>query len=330
MEKNFQVSIQAVWRKYRKNLSQVEALIHKNMETRSPLIKGAARYILHSGGKRLRPLLLLLSSRLCRHEGNGAVLLAGAIECIHTATLLHDDVIDDAEMRRGEKAVRTVWGNHASILVGDYFYTRAVSMAGALKNQEVNTALAEACKQILEGEALQWGWNGDVNISEKRYLRFIEYKTATLMATACRLGGIIAGVHTTQKERLEQFGRNLGIAFQVADDVLDYTGSKKVFGKRQGKDLREGQITLPLLHLLRQCRGRERDKIITLVKNDGFREKDLRFTVELMEHYGSIGYSLQKARDFVTKAKESLLPFPASSARQALFAVADYVVNRDH
>ena len=323
-------TIQEVWEQYRPDLLKVESQIQKNLSSEVPLINQVAQYILNSGGKRIRPLLMILSSRVCPAPGEDHVLLAAAIEFIHTATLLHDDVIDEGNLRRGKKTVRTLWGNHASILVGDYLYATAVAQGLSLNSQDVNLGLQKACSQMIEGEMVQHTHNSDLGILESDYLRIIQHKTASLMAASCHLGAIVSNGSPDQKEALYQFGQNLGIAFQVADDTLDYIAQKQRLGKTLGADLREGKVTLPLIHLLRNCSEEERKEVTHTFGLSDPTEKEFDQVLELMHRHGSIDYAFSVARCYIEKAKDFLVPFEPSVHKTALHVVADYVASRDH
>jgi len=322
--------IQDVWNAYRAELQRVEALIEKNLTSQVPLLNQIAHYILNSGGKRIRPLLLIMSAKLCRYTGEQHILLATLVEFIHTATLLHDDVIDQGDLRRGKKAVRTLWGNHASILVGDYLYVSAATHSISLKNQEVNYALLGACRQMIEGEMVQQARHSDLHVTDQDYLDIIRNKTASLISATCRLGAIVGKAPETEKEALTQFGLDLGTAFQVADDTLDYVAQKDLLGKALGTDLKEGKVTLPLLHLLRTCSGEEKRKIRQIVKGNGSLKKEFGHILALMHRYGSVEYAMHLAQQYVDRAKARLAVFPDSSHKEALQVVADYVVTRDH
>lgn len=321
-----------VWDFYRDDLLRVEDRIKKNLDSQVSLINQVAYYILSSGGKRIRPLLLIITSKLNGRQilDDTEVLLASSVEFIHTATLLHDDVIDQAEVRRGKKSAHTLWGNQASILVGDYLYTQAVSFALTLASQEVNTTLAEACRLMTEGETFQLTQHGNLEVTEQDYLKVIQHKTASLLSATCRLGGIVSGLDPDKREALARFGQYLGIAYQLADDTLDYIADQELLGKSLGKDLNEGKITLPLLHLLSNCGEQERVRVKNIVNADGISDRDLQEILTLMKRYGSIEYSLKKARESVEIAKKNLDFSPPSLHRQALSIVADYVVSRDH
>jgi len=322
--------ISEVWDHYRDELNEVEKQLQGSLDSQVPLINTVGQYVLNSGGKRIRPLLLIISSRLCGYRENQHIPLAWIVEFIHTATLLHDDVIDNAEIRRGKRAARTVWGNPVSILVGDYLYSRAVCEAIRFKNSEIHELLSETCRKMTEGEALQLPREGMADFSEELYLKTIEYKTACLLSASCGLGAIICDASAERKGALTQFGRKLGMAFQVADDTLDYVAEKKKLGKVVGKDLREGKVTLPLLHLLQHCPPTDREQIQEMLSRGEATDGELREVLVLMERYGSIGSSLHRAREFIEQAKKELSLFEESTHRRALLIVADYVVNRDH
>ncbi|MBI3802727.1 MAG: polyprenyl synthetase family protein [Nitrospirae bacterium] len=319
-----------VWSAYKEGLDEVEEQIKKSLDSEVALINEIAYHILNSGGKRIRPLLLMISAQLCKSRDRRHILLAGMVEFIHTATLLHDDVLDNAEVRRGIPAARVLWGNQASILAGDYLYTLAVCQAVKMENFEINYLLSTTCRRMSEGETLQLVHSRDLALTEATYLQIIEYKTATLLSASCRLGGIIGNESDEKKEALTRYGRNLGIAFQVADDTLDYVGDRARFGKSPGKDIREGKVTLPLLHLLQHCSTKEKQEIKKIIKKERLLKRDFSFVTGLMEKYGSITYALQKAQDYANRAKGDLSVFADLPPRQALLTLADYVVRRDH
>lgn len=319
-----------VWSHYKEALDEVEEQIKKSLDSEVPLINQVAYHILNSGGKRIRPLLLIISAQLCSSIDKRHIMLAGMTEFIHTATLLHDDVLDNAEIRRGIPAARMLWGNQASILVGDYLYTLAVCQAVKMENFEINYLLSTTCRRMSEGETLQLVHSRDLNLTEATYLQIIEYKTAALLSASCKLGGIIGSESDEKKEALSRYGRNLGIAFQVADDTLDYVADRARLGKTPGRDIKEGKVTLPLLHLLQNCSSKEKTELKKIIKKGAYRKKDLSQVIELMGQYGSIAYARQKAQDYANRAKNDLAIFNDSIHRQALFSVADYVVRRDH
>ena len=324
--------IDTVWFHYKEALDQVEGEIKRGLDSEVALINEVAQYTLVSGGKRIRPLLLII----CANIGQSVapideryLILGSVVEFIHTATLLHDDVLDNAKNRRGQLAARNRYGNQASILVGDFLYTRAVCRVVSMENMEMNYLLASTCSKMTEGETWQLAHTSDFNLAEERYLKIIAYKTASLISASCKLGGVMASASFEEKEALAAFGHSLGIAFQVADDTLDYVADKNRLGKALGQDIKEGKMTLPLIHLLSHCRKKEKASLIELIQS-GKPQKDLSSVLKLMEFYGSIAYAQKSAHAFVKKAKDKLRIFPASIHKEALQTVASYVADRDH
>ena len=318
-----------VWDLCRDDLQRVEDQIHLDLKSNVSLISIIGSYLFNSGGKRFRPLLLILTSRLAGYHGNAQIELASVIELIHAATLFHDDVIDEAPTRRGNKTARMLWGNQASILVGDYLYAKAQCKIVSIHNHELNEIVTEATRQMAKGELAQLACNSDPGITEEDYLEIIGNKTASLIAATCRISAILGECTPAQKDEMEAFGWNVGMAFQLADDTLDYVADKAKLGKSIGKDLEEGKITLPLLSLLKICLQNEAEKIVKIINMSEFTEENLNFIIKLMHEYGVIEYSLDKARAFVEKAKKNLLLFEDSTPLHALITVADYVVERE-
>jgi octaprenyl-diphosphate synthase len=292
-------------------------------------VNTVAAQILNSGGKRIRPLLLLLSARVCGYLGRDHHQLSSLVEFIHTATLLHDDVVDEADIRRGRRTARKVWGNQISILVGDYLYSKAMALVVEFRSQGINEVLADACTRMAEGEVLQLYYNGNPAMPESDYLTIVEHKTAGLIAAACRIGAIIADAPEDKQDALFRFGQFLGIAFQVADDTLDYTANGERLGKTLGQDLRQGKATLPLLHLLQQCPEPDRRMITERMETRALTDEDLQRILLLMTQYGSIAYAMDRARTYVAAAKHELDVFEDGTARRALCVAADYMITRD-
>ena len=320
-----------VWECYRGELNAVEDQIRQNLDSKVALVNLVSAHIFSSGGKRIRPLLLILSARLAGYTGCFDILLASLIEYIHTATLLHDDVIDHADLRRGTATARGVWGNQVSILVGDYLYSKAICHIVSFHNQDVNECLSVACRKMAEGELMQLSYKDQQAHSEQEYLTIAEHKTGALIAAACRMGAVLADAVPMQRDAMFQFGQALGVAFQVADDTLDYAGAdSEAFGKMLGKDLGEGNVTLPLLHVQQFCTEPERRKIAEVMKTNDNGNGNFRWITSLMERHGSIEYALTIARRHVEDAKLCLEAFEDSVHKRALLAVADYVVARDH
>jgi len=310
------------------DLKNVELQFMKDLHSNVPLISKVAEYVFSSGGKRIRPVLLLLSARLCGYRGDRLVPLASVIEFIHTATLLHDDVVDSAHLRRGLASANTLWGNEASVLVGDYLFSKSFSIMIADGDLEILRALSAATTMIAEGEVLQLVSSTDLALTEEQYVEVVKSKTAILLATACQAGAILGKVSRERETALKIFGLELGIAFQLIDDALDYTSSEEQFGKSIGHDLEEGKITLPLIHTFRNCTLAEKNEIETIINKDSVKEDDFVKVFDLVHAYGGIDYTLRVAGEYVESSKSRLEMFPSSPEKDALKNLADYVLTR--
>lgn len=320
-----------VWDCYHRDLTTVEEQILTNIGSDVPLVKEISTFILQGGGKRIRPLLLVLSARLCGCQGHEMHALASFVEYIHTATLLHDDVVDDAEFRRGKEAAHQLWGNQASILVGDYLYAKAVRSIVDFRIHELNSVIAESVRRMTEGEVMQISLNRYQRVlSQTEYVQMIERKTGALIAAACQMGAILGDADASDQEALFHFGLRLGTAYQIADDMLDYVGHGDRLGKTLGTDLRQGKITLPLLHLLHHIDATRRGEVQALLEQSYLGQGDIERIVVLMNEYGSVEYSMAIACEYVDKAKSALGGFGESTAKQALCIAADYMTARDH
>ncbi|MDA8150320.1 MAG: polyprenyl synthetase family protein [Nitrospiraceae bacterium] len=324
-----ETGINGIWIAYRDQMAAVEEKLHAILTGIVPLASEMTSYVVSGGGKRLRPLLMVISSRLSGAEGPEPILLAAVVEMIHTATLLHDDVVDNADVRRGKKAAHQRWGNQPAILVGDFLYANSLWLAMGLHSHEVNDSLTLACKKMSEGEILELFLDGNLDATEDQYYNVAACKTATLTASTCRLGGILGGLSDEEKEALDRFGYYVGMAFQVADDALDYMASEEKLGKTLGRDLSEGKMTLPLIHCLATSSADSRSRLVTKVGSGEIRNGDLDEVLRLMKDTGSIEYSLGRAREFTRKAQESLECFSHSLPKQHLLALSDFVISRE-
>jgi len=323
-------TLQDVLKEYRSDMERMERRIHESLGTDVPLIQQVSKYILGAGGKRFRPLLHLLSARLCGYrEHNAEYLLGSVVEYIHTASLLHDDVVDEAKIRRGRSSANSIWGNQASILVGDYLYSKALYHAVRLHNQRVMDVLSETTTTMSEGEVLQLMQIQNAGITEADYFRLVECKTGVLISASCRLGAIISKAPLSQEDALTAYGKKLGLPFQITDDTLDYAADQKQLGKVLGKDLDEGKVTLPLIYLIRKADDAERGRLRDILQAEAVTEQDLAYTLGLMETYGAVDDALGLAQAFSNEAKAALAIFPDSAPRQALMALADFVVQRE-
>lgn len=310
------------------DLKLVEQQFRKDLQSDVPLIRKVSEYVLSSGGKRVRPALLLLAARLSGYTADKAVPLASVIEFIHTATLLHDDVVDSATLRRGIASANTLWGNEASVLVGDFLFSKSFSLMVNVGSIDILRVLSSATTVIAEGEVMQLLCTGELDLTEERYTNVVRSKTAILMSAACEAGAILGAIPQSQQKALAAFGMDLGIAFQLMDDILDYTATEEEFGKCIGHDLEEGKITLPLIHTLRQCTEAERVVIAGVVESDEMSLEEFRTVSGLVRRYGGIEYTVDAARSCVSRCKSHLDIFAASPVREALLSLSEYVVTR--
>jgi len=323
-------TLQDILKEFKSDMERMESRIRESLGTDVALIQQVSTYILGAGGKRFRPLLHLLAARLCGYRGHDAEYVIGSVvEFIHTASLLHDDVVDDAKVRRGRSSANSIWGNQASILVGDYLYSKALFHGVRLHNQRVMDVLSETTTAMSEGEVLQLMQVQNPDMTEADYFRIVECKTGVLIAAACRLGAIISKAPLSQEDALAAYGRKLGLAFQVTDDTLDYAADQAQLGKELGKDLAEGKVTLPLLYLLRRADPDEQAAIRSILSADAMSDDDLSYTLKLMKNYDAVDEALRYAQTLSDEAKAALAVFPDTPPRQALMALADYVVQRE-
>ncbi len=321
------VDIRKILDSYGGELRLVEASLGDMLSHDNYLIQSVGKHLLGSGGKRLRPLFLLLSAKISGYRGVDHIPLAGVIEIIHTASLLHDDVVDGAELRRGNPAANSIWGNSAVVLAGDYLYSNALKYALRFGNIRIVGALSSAITCMTDGELLQLHKSGDVSITEEEYIRIVSSKTGALFSEACRIGAILGGADEGREDALVSYGMNVGIAFQMMDDILDYGADEGDLGKKLGKDLEEGKITLPLIRLLRAASPAERGEIDDIVSS--LSDEGLGRISELIMKYDSIKESLKKAEAVVEEAKARLSAFPESEDRSLMVDIADYALFRE-
>jgi octaprenyl-diphosphate synthase len=313
-------------------LSQVEAAMRAQLASQSPVVAQIGEHVLSSGGKRVRPALLFFASDLCGYTGPRRVQIAAAIEFLHTATLLHDDVVDAGDLRRGKPAANVLWGNRRAILVGDFFYARASSMIVEDGELAILELFANTIRRMAEGELLQMQRSFDPDVSETHYYDVIDRKSAALIAAACEAGAILGNVTRAERRRIAEFGRELGLAFQLRDDALDYEASDDELGKRRYGDLREGKVTLPLLLTLKRASAAEQARIEALLKAIADAppgvELDLSPAVELVQRHRGVEDTVRRAEVHVDRAMAAVAPFPPGAAKDALLAAADFAVAR--
>ena len=310
------------------DLEDIEKALSDNLNPYLDLVSDVAGHILFSGGKRLRPLLMVLSARMCSYNGNYEKTFSTALEYLHTATLLHDDLVDGATLRRGKTVAHATWGNSITVLVGDYLLARALSISAGTGRLRVVQVLAELTENMSQGEVHQLMRKGDVKLTEDEYLVVIRRKTAVLFKAACQVSAIIADAPEDKEKALSEYGFNLGIAFQMADDLFDYTLQTSDFGKEVGADLREGKLTLPVIYALKQANSSDRDLMIKIIRNTDFTTDDFKTLLDLLVKYGGIDYTQETAASYIDTAKNALALFEASPTKETMLDIADYALAR--
>jgi octaprenyl-diphosphate synthase len=312
------------------DLVEVNRLVIARMASDVPLIPQLAGHIIAAGGKRLRPMLTLAAAKLCGYAGARHIQLAACVEFIHTATLLHDDVVDESNLRRGIETANAVWGNKPSVLVGDFLFSRAFQVMVEDGSLEVLRILANASAVIAEGEVLQLTTSNDTETTEDAYLQVIAAKTAALFSAACRVGAVVAGRPRAEEEALDSYGKNLGIAFQLVDDALDYSARQQTLGKTVGDDFREGKITLPVVLAFRRGDKAERAFWRRTLEKGEQREGDLAHAVALMEKHGSLRDTVERARHYGAMAQDALALFPDCHVKDVLQEVVEFCIERGY
>ncbi len=305
-------------------------LIVDRMASKVPLIPQLAGYLIAAGGKRLRPLLTLASAQLCGYQGTRHHGLAACVEFIHTATLLHDDVVDESDLRRGQRSANAVFGNQASVLVGDFLFSRAFELMTADGSIEILRILSSAAKTIAEGEVMQLSVASSTKTTEADYLEVITGKTAALFAAACEVGAVVADQPEDAQEALRLFGLNLGIAFQLVDDVLDYSAVQAKLGKEVGNDFREGKMTLPVLLAYKRGSAEEKAFWQRTLEDKTFNEHDLDHAITLLQKHGTLAATIDRARQYGAAAQSALSHFPPSAVREAMLESVSFVIERDY
>ncbi len=323
------MQIQDVFSIYKDDLQKVEKCINDHVISEIKLIPEIAHHLIDSGGKRFRPLLLLICARLCGYHGDDRFPMATVMEYIHTATLLHDDVIDQADIRRGKDSANKIFGNSVSILVGDFLCFKAFMLMSAIGNNKIFELVSRMGNIMSEGEVFQLTKCGDVNMTKEEYLSIIEKKTAVLISAACAVGAILGKANAKEIEALSAFGLKAGMAFQITDDVLDYTAQGKDFGKSVGKDLEEGKMTLPLIFTLQKSNEEERDIIREIIKRKKGSMKAAREITRLIKKHDAIESSLNIATEYIHDAKAQLRIFGNCTEKNQLNTVADYILSRN-
>jgi octaprenyl-diphosphate synthase len=312
----------------RDDLSAIEREFGRDTVSHVEAITEIGEYLRAGGGKRIRPMLLLLSSKLFDYRGRGAIKLGAVVEIIHTATLVHDDIIDEAQSRRGRPAANTQWGNSKCVLAGDWLYMQAFKIAVQERNFRILDTLIDLTQQMVEGELLQMEKLGKL-VSLDEHFDLIYRKTACLFSVCMRLGAILGGATAEQEHNLAQYGRDLGMAFQIVDDVLDLTASEGVLGKPVASDLREGKVTMSVIHALERCTSPERDMINAVIRERAFNGVTQRDILQILHQYGSIDAAHERATQYAALARNAICAFPNGEAKRALLWAPEFVVDRE-
>jgi len=312
------------------DLVKVEALFEEQCRSDVSLVGEIGRYIREGGGKRIRPALLLLACRLCGYRGDRSILLASVVEFIHTATLLHDDIIDEATTRRGRRSVNSRWGNDVTVLLGDFLYTKSMSMALSQDNLKILRLLSDVTLRMIEGEILEIERDADLRMTESAHTDIIKRKTAHLFSACLRIGAILGEVGDERERALASYGLNLGICFQMVDDLLDFTADEKVLGKPVANDLREGKLTLPAIFMLRRGGALAEKRIAAVLEDRGFDRVTPDEIARLARETGALDEARRLAESYADVARRDLLAFDRSPYREALSLLPDFILARDH
>ncbi|VAX25161.1 Octaprenyl diphosphate synthase / Dimethylallyltransferase / (2E,6E)-farnesyl diphosphate synthase / Geranylgeranyl pyrophosphate synthetase [hydrothermal vent metagenome] len=324
------INYQELIAEYSDDLEKTESAIRDNFVSDVALIPQISSYLTEGGGKRIRPLLLIVSARLTGYTGAKRYIpLSVVMEYIHAATLLHDDVVDDADIRRGEQSANIKFGNQASVLVGDFLFAKSLELMSQDSDIRVIQTISTATKNLAEGEVMQLVNTGDLEITEQKYLHTIYRKTGALIEACCITGAILGDATKEKEDALRIYGKNIGFAFQLIDDALDYTGDTEKWGKPLGADLAEGKVTMPLIRALKMADTAERKAIERMIESDELQKEDFEIALAILKKYETISYTIDLARGYVEEAKQQLSAFEQSSHLDTLYTLADYIVERN-
>ncbi len=316
------------FRVVKEELQKAEEYSRELLNSKVELVLRAGGYILDSGGKRVRPGLTIISGKMVGAPQERLIPVATVMEYMHTATLLHDDIVDGAKLRRGRPSVNEVFGNDVAVLVGDYMFAKAIYVLAVYGGDEVLKVASQTVQDMAEGELLQLERIGDINLKEEEYFDIIYRKTASLLATCCECGAIVGGAEEEEREALREYGKLIGYAFQLVDDALDYTSNDETIGKPAGNDIREGKVTYPLLYALKSASQEEREEVERVLTNPNPSKEEVDLVRNFVLTKGGEKATLELAREFVKRAKESLKAFKDSPFKEALYQVADFIVDR--
>jgi octaprenyl-diphosphate synthase len=322
-------SLEELYRNIQTELALVEEELQKLPRSSNRLIKEINSYLFHKGGKRIRPALLILAAKLFGYDGNDHILMATAIESIHTASLIHDDIIDNSALRRGKESVHARWGANITVLLGDYLYIKTIGLSIRNDNNGIIRLLSEASAQMIEGEIMEYDFSRNADITEREYFHIIRNKTAGLFAAACRIGGILSRASEADLGRLSDYGVGLGMTFQIIDDLLDFIGDPDLMGKPILSDLGEGRITLPMIYALRQDGRAHRDRLLDMITGRPLGDAAKREILEILRDSGALAYAYRKAEECAARSREAVSGLPDSPHRATLGQMSDFVLIRN-
>jgi octaprenyl-diphosphate synthase len=311
-----------------KDLEEVE--LELRLFSRSPnrLISDISTYLFQTNGKRIRPALVLLCSKLLGYKGKEHILMSTLVEAIHTASLIHDDIIDNSKIRRGKESIHTRWGPNITVLLGDYLYIKALDLSLQSKHRQIIQILTSISARMVEGELTEYYLSGNLELAEKDYLDIINKKTASLFSASCRIGGILGKASKKEENYLAEYGANLGMSFQIIDDLLDFTGDEKILGKPILCDLSQGRITLPLIYTLNNDGRENKKRVIALLKQKNKDKESLEEILKIVKSNGALDYTHKKAEEFSHKSREIISQFPKSTQQEALSLLSEFILKR--
>lgn len=321
-------SLNELYNSIQQDLNEVEEKLNLFTQSSNKIVSDISHYLFQKTGKRIRPALLILCSKLLGYKGKEHILMSSLVETIHTASLIHDDIIDNSDLRRGRETVHAKWGPNITVLLGDYLYIKSLGLSLQSHNKEITKILTDVSSQMIEGELFEYYMSENLDIKEEEYLDILDKKTASLFSASCLIGGILGRASKQEEDLLSEYGRNLGISFQIIDDLLDYTGDEKTLGKPVLSDLCEGHITLPLIYTLNYDGDSNRKRIREFVQRKNLNKNLKKEILEIVKSNGALEYTNNKAKEYSMKSKQIISKFEKSIYRDALVLIPDFVLNR--
>lgn len=327
-ELNRNPELRDVYTNIKADLKQIEVKLQQLCRHPNPLIAEIGNYIFKKSGKRMRPALLTLCSNLFNYQGRDHILMGALVETIHTASLIHDDIIDNSDRRRGKETVHARWGPNITVLLGDFLYIKTIGRSLESGYHDITQTLIDITSQMIEGELQEYYLSGNLKIGEDEYLDILNKKTASLFSASCRIGGILGKTTTENLDRLSEFGTNIGLSFQIIDDLLDYTGNEQILGKPVLSDMKEGRITLPLIYTMNHDGTKNRDLLLKIFRKEQLESEAQIQIINMVKSNGALDYTLSKARHYAQKAEEVISGFPESVYRDSLSLIPPYILSR--